>query len=259
MNFPLWSLARDQMRFLSQVVKQRLRQWTRPGNHAPVLSAASDLTRSKQELILENMLLSQQLIVLQRQAKRLALTWRDRILFVLLASKLPHWKETLVIVQRLVHFGVTRNPTDAWLAQQLREATPIAQGPRYLIWDSDSKYGSSFARVAVGTGSDVLRTPYWAPKANAVCERFLGSARRECLEHFLILSEGHLHRVMREYQRYFNHARPHQGVGQRIPCQPAQRDGPSRSAQAVSHPALGGLHHGYQWRAAERRLYARAA
>jgi putative transposase len=99
MNFPLFSLARDHMHSLFQVVKKRLRQWAKPGNYALVLNGASDLTRSKSELLLENMLLRQQLIVLKRQAKRPALTWRDRTLLVLLASKLPHWKEALVIVQ----------------------------------------------------------------------------------------------------------------------------------------------------------------
>jgi len=91
--------------------------------------------------------------------------------------------------RRLVHFGVTRNPTDARLAQQLREATPFGKGPRYLIRDNDRKYGRLFARVASGTGIDVLKTPYGAPKANAICERFLGSVRRECLDYFLILGE----------------------------------------------------------------------
>ena len=99
MNLPLFSLARDHMHSLFQVVKQRLRHWTKPGNHTLILNTARDLTRSKPELVLENMLLRQQLIVLQRKAKRPALTWRDRTLFVLLASKLPHWKEALVIVQ----------------------------------------------------------------------------------------------------------------------------------------------------------------
>ena len=127
--------------------------------------------------------------------------------------------------RRLVHFGVTRNPTDAWVAQQLREATPFGERPRYLIHDNDRKYGPSFARVAQGI--EVLRTPYRAPRANAVCERFLGSVRRECLDFFLILSERHLHQVMKEYQAYFNDARPHQGIEQRIPCQPEQQNGPS--------------------------------
>ena len=154
--------------------------------------------------------------------------------------------------------GVTRNPTDAWLAQQLREATPFGDGPRYLIRDNDRKYGRLFARVAAGTGIEVLRTPYGAPKANAICERFLGSVRRECLDHFLILSERHLYRAMKEYQEYFNCARPHQGIGQRIPCRTPQ--GVELSGKRViSRPVLGGLHHDYRWRAAERPSYPRAA
>ncbi len=82
--------------------------------------------------------------------------------------------------RRMVHFGVTRNPTDEWTAQQLREATPFGEAPRFLIRDNDRKYGTSFERAA--SGIDVLETPYRAPRANAVCERFLGSLRRECLD-----------------------------------------------------------------------------
>lgn len=99
MNMPLFSFVRNSIDALGQAVKQRLRQWTKPDNHTLVLNAALDLTRSKAELVLENALLRQQLIVLQRQVKRPTLTWRDRALFVLLASKLRSWKETLLIVQ----------------------------------------------------------------------------------------------------------------------------------------------------------------
>ena len=265
--------------------------------HAPTtadslaVGTALDLTRSKAELVLENALLRQQLIVLQRQVKRPTLTWRDRALFVLLASKLPSWRTALLIVQpdtllrwhrdlfrrvwrrkskrkgkggrqplaedivtlikdmaqdnrtwgaerirgellklgikvakstiqkyinqvrgplsgkqtwstflrnhaqdiwavdflqtydlffrtlfvfvvieldsrRLVHFGVTRSPDDAWVAQQLREATPFGEGPRFLIRDNDNKFGAAFARVADGSGIEVLTMPYQAPKAN---------------------------------------------------------------------------------------------
>ncbi len=75
--------------------------------------------------------------------------------------------------RRVVHVGVTRHPTDAWVAQQLREATPFGQQPRYLIRDSDSKYGRVFARVAEASGITVLRTAYRTPRQNASCERFL--------------------------------------------------------------------------------------
>jgi len=84
--------------------------------------------------------------------------------------------------RRVVHFGVTRSPTDEWTAQQLRQATPFGQTPRFLIRDNDSKYGASFTRVAEVSGIEVLRTPYRAPRANAFCERLLGSVRRECFE-----------------------------------------------------------------------------
>ncbi len=80
--------------------------------------------------------------------------------------------------RRVVHMGVTRHPTDAWVAQQLREATPFGAGPRVLIRDNDATFGPQFARVATGSRSEVLRTPVRAPCANAVCERFLGSVRR---------------------------------------------------------------------------------
>ena len=92
--------------------------------------------------------------------------------------------------RRIVHFSVTAHPTDAWVAQQLREATPFGQAPHFLIRDRDSKYEQAFARVAKGTTIEILKTPYRAPKANATCEQFLGSVRRECLDHMLILGES---------------------------------------------------------------------
>lgn len=370
MDFSFFSRVRQGIRSLCQAVKHLLRRWTMPDNDAPVLNTALDLTRSRTELVLENALLRQQLIVLNRHTKRPALSWRDRALFVLLASKLRTWKQSLLIVRpdtvlrwhrelfrriwrrksrsqskpgrpplsddvvslikrmasenhtwgakrirgelkklgievakstiqrylrdvrgplaskqtwatflrnhasqiwacdfvqtydaffravfvfviielgsrRVVHFAVTRSPTDAWVAQQLRNATPFGEGPRYLIRDNDSKYGPSFARVAAGI--EVLRTPYRAPRANAICERFLGSLRRECLDHILILGERHLHQTVKEYVRYFNHARPHQGIAQSIPCPPKSLP---HSGKVLSLPVLGGLHHDYRRKAA---------
>ena len=149
--------------------------------------------------------------------------------------------------RKVIHMGVTRSPTDTWVAQQLREATPYGQGPRYLIRDNDSKFGPCFARVAGGSAIKVLRTPIHAPRANAICERFLGSVRRECLDHVLILNERQLHRVLRTYVAYFNHARPHQGLGQQIP-EPEAAPGPLhiKAGRVICSPILGGLHHSYQ-------------
>ena len=142
--------------------------------------------------------------------------------------------------RRVVHVGVTRHPTDAWAAQQLREATPFGQRPRYLVRDRDSKYGPSFARVAAATGVMVLRTAYRTPRQNAACERFLGSVRRD-------LGEAHLRRVLRGYVAYFNQDRPHQGLRQRIPGDAvASLEKAARVGKVRALPVCGGLHHAYQ-------------
>ena len=132
------------------------------------------------------------------------------------------WFRTLFIFfvielgsRRVVHAAVTYSPTDAWVAQQLREATPFGTHPRFLIRDNDRKYGTEFSRAA--SSIEVLRTPFRAPKANAVCERLLGSVRRECLDHMLIFNERQLRRFLKEYVRYFNRAHPHQGLAGKIP------------------------------------------
>jgi len=146
--------------------------------------------------------------------------------------------------RRVVHVGVTRHPTDAWVAQQLREATPFEQRPRYLIRDNDSKFGPAFARVAATSGIEVVRTAYKTPRMNALCERFLGSVRRECLDHLLILGDVHLRRALQEYVRYVNELRPHQGIYQRIPAPSGLAQQTHGTVQAI--PILGGLHHDYQ-------------
>ncbi len=147
--------------------------------------------------------------------------------------------------RRVVHFAVTRSPSDPWVAQQLREATPFDVHPRFLLRDNDSKYGAAFARAA--SGIEILRTPIRAPKANAICERFLGSVRRECLDHLWIVNERQLHGVMKEYVQYFNTARPHQGIGHRIPAAPAEPDTQRNMGSRISaFPVLGGLHHAYR-------------
>jgi putative transposase len=148
-----------------------------------------------------------------------------------------------VASRRLVHAGVTRHPTDVGVAQLLREATPFGQHPKHLIIDNDSKYAEVFARVAQTTGIDIVRTAFRAPKENAICERFLGSVRRECLDHLLVLSETHLRRILREYTNYFNRDRPHQGLRQRIPDPP--EDGTCQTGPVRANPVLGGLHHAY--------------
>lgn len=148
--------------------------------------------------------------------------------------------------RRVVHLGTTRHPADAWTAQQLREATPFGQAPRFLIRDRDRKYGQTFTRVAAGRQIEILNTPYRAPKANAICERFLGSVRRKCLDHMLIVGEKHVYRVIKEYVLFFNQARPHPGIGQNIPARSRSDQEEERKGKVIAFPILNGLHHDYQ-------------
>jgi transposase InsO family protein len=151
-----------------------------------------------------------------------------------------------VNTRRVVHVAVTRAPTRHWTAQQLRNATPFGQGPRFLLRDRDDKFGPIFDRVAQGAGTRVVRTAVQAPLMNSVCERFLGSVRRECLDHLIILSETHLRHVLADYAlSYFNTARPHQGIGQRIPV-PGERVRARFVGPVTALPVLGGLHHDYR-------------
>jgi len=148
--------------------------------------------------------------------------------------------------RRVVHFSVTRHPSQFWVAQQLREATSEGQSPRYVLRDNDSKYGSAFDVVAKATGIEVLRTPIKAPRANAIVERYIGSVRRECLDHVLIFSECQLYRVIQAYVEYFNRSRPHQRIAQNVPCGPPIGPTEPAAGNIISLPVLSGLHHEYR-------------
>jgi len=153
--------------------------------------------------------------------------------------------------KRIAHVGVTRCPTAEWTAQQLRNITPFGEGPRFSIRDNDNKFGAQFDRVAKGAGMKVLRTAVQAPLMNAVCERFVGSARRECLDHFIIFGRRHMKHILELYGlHYFNTSRLHQGIVQQIPV-PRRRGTYRKGVTVASVPILGGLHHDYQvaaWR-----------
>jgi putative transposase len=148
--------------------------------------------------------------------------------------------------RRIVHMGVTKYPTDEWTEQQLREATLWGRGPKSLIRDRDSKFARHFLTVAVSSGIKELKTPYRAPQANGICERFMGSLRRECLDHILIYDDKHLERVTTEYTlSYFNQERPHQGIEQRIPDRHDLTRSKPTSGRITSKAILGVLHHSY--------------
>ena len=96
---------------------------------------------------------------------------------------------------------------------------------RFLIRDQDSKFTAAFDAVFAGAAIAIIRTPVRAPRANAIAERFIGTLRRECLDHLLIVNEAHLRRVLRAYVAHYNQARPHQGLGQRTPLPPTEPPG----------------------------------
>jgi putative transposase len=131
-------------------------------------------------------------------------------------------------------------------AQQLRNATPFGRGSQVIIRDRDDKFGANFDRVAKGAEIRVLRAAVRAPLMNSVCERFLASVRRECLDHLIILSERQLQYVLADYAlNYFNTARPHQGIGQRIPV-PDESVHAQVAGSVMAIPVLGGSHHDYR-------------
>jgi transposase InsO family protein len=133
-----------------------------------------------------------------------------------------------------VHTAVTTNPTDERTAQQVREATPWGKRPKYLIHDNDGKFGSKFKSLLKGSGIKPIKTPPKAPRANYLCERFMGSLERECTYNFLIIHQYQLHRIISTYADCFNQQRPHQGIDQQIPglMNPDQR--PTTDSRARS-------------------------
>jgi putative transposase len=149
------------------------------------------------------------------------------------------------IETRTVHIlGVTAHPTGAWTARQARnllmDLGERASGFRFLIRDRDSKFTTAFDGVFSGNGTRVIKTPVRSPRANAFAERFVGTLRRECLDHMLILGEWHLREVLAEYAQHYNRHRPHQALQQ----QPPQRQ-PSQAvditAQIERRQVLDGL------------------
>ena len=150
---------------------------------------------------------------------------------------------------RRVHIlGVTAHPTGAWVTQQARnllmDLGERADRFRFLIRDRDSKFTTAFDAVFAGADIPIIRTPIRAPRANAIVERFIGTLRRECLDHLLITGSRHLDVVLREYVQHFNAHRPHRSLDQRPPAGGT----PPRSGATVRplrRDRLGGLLHEY--------------
>jgi len=150
--------------------------------------------------------------------------------------------------RRLVHFNVTEHPTAEWTARQLLEACALEEGPRYLIRDRDQVYGERFSRQ---TRMLDIREVVIAPRSpwqNAYAERVIGSIRRECLDHVVVIGERHLRAILTKYVDYYNRSRTHLSLAKDAP-EPRTVQRPS-DGRVVAMPRVGGLHHAYTRRAA---------
>jgi transposase InsO family protein len=145
--------------------------------------------------------------------------------------------------REIVHIAITANPTAAWTARQLTEAFPWDESPRYLLRDRDGIYSEEFTVRVDAMGIEEVVTAPRSPWQNPYVERIIGSIRRECLDHVIVLGEGHLRRTLRSYVNYYHQDRPHQSLD-RLP--PNGRDVELvESGRVVSLPRVGGLHHRY--------------
>ena len=141
----------------------------------------------------------------------------------------------------LVWINVTTNPTAEWIAHQITEAFPWDDAPQYLIRDLDRIYGTCVTRRVPAMGIRDKPTASASPWQNGFAERLIGSIRRECVDHFVVLGEAHLRRILRAYARYYNNIRTHRSLDKDAPVsRPVQRTGSIRS-----HAILGRLHHHY--------------
>src|SRR5215467_1924898 len=150
--------------------------------------------------------------------------------------------------RRVVHFNVTAHPTAEWTAQQLREAFPFAQSPKYLLRDRDRIFGAEFSQQVADLGiEEVLAAPR-SPWQRAYVERVIGTIRRECLDYVIVFNEASLQRHLKSFLAYYHASRTHLSLAKDPPeSRPVQ---PLGSGTVVAIPQVGGLHHRYERRAA---------
>jgi transposase InsO family protein len=167
-------------------------------------------------------------------------TLTGRVLFVLVL--LTHHR------RRIVHLAITDHPTAAWTAQQVIEAFPNDTAPRWLLRDRDAIYGDVFRRRVAGMGIEEVITGPSSPWQNPYAERLIGSIRRECLDHVIVLGGRHLRRLLTTYLSYYHGSRTHLALAKDAPtprCLYAPEEG-----RVIAFTEVGGLHHRYERRAA---------
>lgn len=149
--------------------------------------------------------------------------------------------------RKILHFNITSHPTADWVVQQLRATFPEAGAYRYVILDHDSKFDADVLRFLEGTGLKAKRTSVQAPWQNGLAERWVGSCRRELLDHVIPLNETHLRRLIRDYVAYHNEDRTHDSLEKDTPNRRPIEPRAVPTQEVVSHARLGGLHHRYSW------------
>jgi len=133
-----------------------------------------------------------------------------------------------------------------WVIQQLRESMPFGLQPKYLFRDNDGIYGNGVRAFLESCGIKEVRTAYRSPWQNPFVERYIGTLRRELLDHVIVFSQSHLERLLREFiEEYYHIARPHQGLNGDTPVSQTTRPEISSPSKLISIPVLGGLHHRY--------------
>jgi len=147
--------------------------------------------------------------------------------------------------RQILHFGVTRHPTSAWVSQQLREAFPYNTTAKYLIFDRATNFGEEVVSTVKSFGIEPKRTSFRSPWQNGVAERFVGNCRRDLLDHVIVLNKRHLKRLMAEYIRYYHDDRTHLGLAKKTPANRTPIRGACPASRVISMPRLGGLHHRY--------------
>jgi putative transposase len=159
-----------------------------------------------------------------------------KVLFVLIV--LVHER------RKVVHFNVTAHPTAQWTAQQLLEAFPWETAPKYLLRDRDAVYGDRFQHCVSSMGLDQVLAAPRSPWQNGYAERVIGSIRRECLDRVIVLSEGHLRRVLASYFHYYHRWRTHLSLA--MDCPEPRPVLPPEQGAVIAVPEVGGLHHHYE-------------
>ena len=164
----------------------------------------------------------------------------------------------LVVIEhasrRLLHLNATAPPSAAWAFQQLRETIPSDHGYRFIIHDRDSIFSADFDAALTNLGLAVAKTPVRNPLANSLCERVIGTLRRECMDWIILLGEGHLRKTLSSWMAHYNRGRPHSCLGPGIPEPPSNlpvrlqrhRHRFDRPTSVVARSVLNGLHHEYR-------------